>query len=38
MAKYALSLFIKIVLFAVVMLIVAKVVPYDGLGKVRTSS
>ncbi|HAT1610835.1 TPA: hypothetical protein I8Y22_002196 [Raoultella planticola] len=31
MAKHALSLFIKIVLFAVVMLMVAKVVPYDGL-------
>ncbi|MDY0970687.1 hypothetical protein [Siccibacter turicensis] len=31
MAKYALSLLIKIVLFAVVMLIVAKVVPYEGL-------
>ncbi|XXD11077.1 hypothetical protein ACMYSN_09920 [Klebsiella sp. R445] len=30
MAKHALSLFIKIVLFAVVMLSVAKVVPYDG--------
>lgn len=31
MAKHALSLFIKIALFAVVMLIVAKVIPYDGL-------
>ncbi len=31
MARHALSLFIKIVLFVVVMLIVAKVVPYDGL-------
>jgi hypothetical protein len=31
MAKHVLSLFIKIALFAVVMLIVAKVVPYDGL-------
>ncbi len=31
MAKHALSLLIKIALFAVVMLIVAKVVPYDGL-------
>lgn len=31
MAKHALSLFIKIVLFAVVMLIIAKVIPYDGL-------
>ncbi|HBL7005620.1 TPA: hypothetical protein LSH92_000747 [Citrobacter koseri] len=31
MAKHALSLFIKIVLFAVVMLIVAKMVPYEGL-------
>lgn len=31
MAKHALSLFIKIVLFAVVMLIVAEMVPYDGL-------
>ncbi len=30
MAKHVLSLFIKIALFAVVMLIVAKVVPYDG--------
>jgi len=31
MAKHALSLFIKIALFAVVMLLVAKVIPYDGL-------
>lgn len=31
MAKHALSLFINIVLFAVVMLIVAEIVPYDGL-------
>ena len=31
MAKHALSLFTKIALFAVVMLIVAKVIPYDGL-------
>lgn len=31
MAKHALSLFIKIVLFAVVVLIVAEMVPYDGL-------
>lgn len=31
MAKHALSFFIKIVLFAAVMLVVAKVVPYDGL-------
>ncbi|NIY48236.1 hypothetical protein [Cedecea colo] len=31
MAKHALSLFIKIALFAVVMPIVAKVIPYDGL-------
>ena len=31
MAKHALSLFLKIVLFSVVMLIVAKVIPYDGL-------
>ncbi len=31
MAKPALSLFIKIVLFIVIMLIVAKVIPYDGL-------
>lgn len=31
MAKHALSLFTKIALFAVVMLCVAKVIPYDGL-------
>lgn len=31
MAKHALSLFIKIALFAVVMLIVAKVIPYGSL-------
>ncbi|SFU13861.1 hypothetical protein SAMN05192562_10675 [Kosakonia arachidis] len=31
MAKHALSLFIKIALFTAVMLIVAKVIPYDGL-------
>lgn len=31
MAKHALSLFIKIALFAVVMLLVAKVIPYDDL-------
>ncbi|WP_188474530.1 hypothetical protein [Hafnia psychrotolerans] len=31
MAKHVLSLFIKIALFAVVMLIAAKVIPYDGL-------
>ncbi|MGC6389028.1 hypothetical protein ACMV8I_15395 [Ewingella sp. S1.OA.A_B6] len=31
MAKHVLSLFINIALFAVVMLIVAKVIPYDGL-------
>ena len=31
MAKHALSLFLKIMLFSVVMLIVAKVIPYDGL-------
>jgi hypothetical protein len=31
MAKHAFSLFLKIVLFTVVMLIVAKVVPYEGL-------
>lgn len=31
MAKHALSLFLKIVLFSVVMLIVAKVIAYDGL-------
>ena len=31
MAKHALSLFLKIVLFSVVMLLVAKVIPYDGL-------
>lgn len=31
MAKHALNLFIKIGLFSAVMLIVAKVVPYDGL-------
>lgn len=31
MAKHALSLFIKIALFFVVMAIVAKVIPYDGL-------
>lgn len=31
MVKYALNLFIKLMLFAGVMLIVAKVVPYDGL-------
>lgn len=31
MAKHALSLFIKIALFSVVMLIVSEVIPYDGL-------
>lgn len=31
MAKHALSLFIKLALFITIMLIVAKVVPYDGL-------
>lgn len=31
MAKHALSFFLKIVLLAVIMLIVAKVVPYEGL-------
>ena len=31
MVKHALSLFLKIVLFSVVMLFVAKVIPYDGL-------
>lgn len=31
MAKHALNLFIKIALFNAIMLIVAKVVPYDGL-------
>jgi len=31
MAKHVLNLFIKIVLFTAIMLIVAKVVPYDGL-------
>lgn len=31
MAKHALSLFLKIALFSVVMLLVAKVIPYDGL-------
>lgn len=31
MAKHALSLFVKIALFAATMLIVAKAVPYDGL-------
>lgn len=31
MANHALNLFIKIALFAVVMLIVAKLIPYDGL-------
>lgn len=36
MAKYALSLFIKIVLFAVIMLLVAKVIPYDGLVNLLT--